>query len=76
MACSNDNSIGPAVLGCRGNFDFTVYFEQVAFVIVPSCLFIALSLVDLPRLLYRKQVVNAPRMQLLKQVSCYFDPHL
>lgn len=68
MVCSNENSIGPAVQGCRDNFDFTVYFEQIAFAIIPSSIFIALSLVDLPRLLHKQRIVIAPQIQWLKQV--------
>lgn len=43
-ACLNDDSLGPAVRGCRGNFDFTVAFEDVVFVIVPAAAFLCLGL--------------------------------
>ena len=40
MACppSADNAFGPAVLGCRGNFDFSLLFEQSFFQIAPCAL--------------------------------------
>lgn len=47
--CSNDDSIGPAVEGCRGDFDFTIKFEKVFFTLIPTSVFIA---VCLPRFLY------------------------
>ncbi|KAJ4859436.1 ABC transporter domain-containing protein [Trichoderma breve] len=51
-ACANDDAFGPAVEGCRGNFDFTVAFEKIILSILPSaCLVIlaALRLVSLSR---------------------------
>ncbi|KAL6901054.1 P-loop containing nucleoside triphosphate hydrolase protein [Trichoderma evansii] len=51
-ACSNDDAFGPAVKGCRGNFDFTVTFEKSILSILPSACFAilaALRLVSLSR---------------------------
>lgn len=51
-ACANDDAFGPAVEGCRGNFDFTVAFEEVILSILPSACFAilaALRLVSLSR---------------------------
>lgn len=31
-----DGAFGPAVVGCRGNFDFTITFEQYFFSLTPS----------------------------------------
>ncbi|KAF4337201.1 multidrug resistance [Fusarium beomiforme] len=42
--CLNDDSLGPAVRGCRGHFDFTVAFENVVFVMVPAIAFFFLGL--------------------------------
>ncbi|KAF5020407.1 hypothetical protein F66182_7569 [Fusarium sp. NRRL 66182] len=50
MACRNDDTFGPIVQGCRGNFDFTVQFEEIFFSVVPSCLFLILALVRLLQL--------------------------
>nr|A0A8J9WHR9.1 RecName: Full=ABC-type transporter phomO; AltName: Full=Phomopsin biosynthesis cluster protein O [Diaporthe leptostromiformis]BDA39144.1 ABC transporter [Diaporthe leptostromiformis] len=38
-----ESSFGPAVASCRRAFDFTLYFEEVVFVLVPSCVFILLA---------------------------------
>ncbi|KAF4984521.1 hypothetical protein FZEAL_317 [Fusarium zealandicum] len=43
MACRNDDAFGPVVQGCRGNFDFTLQFEEIFLSIVPSCLFLVLA---------------------------------
>lgn len=48
--CLNDDSLGPAVRGCRGNFDFTVAFEDVVFVIVPAIAFICLGFLRISKL--------------------------
>ncbi|EXK46342.1 hypothetical protein FOMG_00066 [Fusarium oxysporum f. sp. melonis 26406] len=48
--CLNDDSLGPAVRGCRGNFDFTVVFEDVVFVIVPAIAFICLGFIRISKL--------------------------
>lgn len=56
--CISDQSFGPAVEGCRDNFDFTIKFERVVFMLIPTTIFIAISL---PRLLYlmrRPVIVN------------------
>ncbi|KFG82056.1 putative ABC multidrug transporter [Metarhizium anisopliae] len=41
--CLGDNSIGPAVVGCRGDFDFTITFEETILSILPSACFIFLT---------------------------------
>ncbi|KAG4443174.1 hypothetical protein IFR05_001316 [Cadophora sp. M221] len=47
--CVNDESIGPAVEGCRGDFDFTIKFERICFMLIPTAVFIAICL---PRIVY------------------------
>lgn len=47
--CLNDESIGPAVEGCRGDFDFTIKFERICFMLIPTIVFMAICL---PRILY------------------------
>lgn len=42
--CNGDHSLGPAVRGCRDDFDFTIKFEKVFFSLIPASIFIALSL--------------------------------
>jgi hypothetical protein len=34
----DDTALGPSVHGCRGDFDFTIAFEQYFFSIVPSAI--------------------------------------
>ncbi|RFU74819.1 abc multidrug transporter [Trichoderma arundinaceum] len=41
--CENDDAFGPAVSGCRGNFDFTVTFEKTILSILPSTCFVILA---------------------------------
>lgn len=68
MACKSDNSFGPAIEGCRHNFDFTVLFEQTVFTLAPSCLFIVLSLGALARKARAPIVVHAPWLLRFKLV--------
>lgn len=42
--CVGDRSFGPAVEGCRDNFDFTLKFELLFFAIVPSAVFLVLAI--------------------------------
>lgn len=53
--CHDDDAFGPAVRGCRGDFDFTIRFEQLVLAIIPSSVFISLVL---PRLLVLWQKPN------------------
>lgn len=68
MSCQSDNSFGPAIDGCRNNFDFTVLFEQIIFTLAPSCLFIVLSLGALTWKARVPIVVHAPWLLRLKLV--------
>ncbi|KAF5560472.1 multidrug resistance [Fusarium phyllophilum] len=66
-ACLNDDSLGPAVRGCRGNFDFTVAFEDVVFVIVPAAAFICLGFFRILTLCRRRRpIVSASAVQWTK----------
>ncbi|KAG4266616.1 hypothetical protein FPRO03_01900 [Fusarium proliferatum] len=66
-ACLNDDSLGPAVRGCRGNFDFTVAFEDVVFVIAPATAFICLGLLHILALCRRcHPIVGASAVQWTK----------
>ncbi|KAH6626589.1 ABC transporter type 1, transmembrane domain-containing protein [Chaetomium sp. MPI-SDFR-AT-0129] len=56
MACLNDDAFGPAVRGCRGDFDFTLHFEQVFFTLLPASLFVVVSLARMVHL-WRKRVM-------------------
>ncbi|KAF5598631.1 multidrug resistance [Fusarium pseudocircinatum] len=68
-ACLNDDSLRPAVRGCRGNFDFTVAFEDVVFVIVPAAAFICLGFSRILILCRRRRsIVGASAIQWTKLV--------
>jgi len=42
--CPSDRTFGPAVSDCRGNFDFTLKFEDIILSLLPSSVFIILAL--------------------------------
>ncbi|KAI5861411.1 ABC multidrug transporter [Durotheca rogersii] len=65
-ADTNDQSIGPSVLGCRGDFDFTVKFEQLFFSLLPSAIFTVASLWRASLLIRRPTIVGAPVLRLAK----------
>ncbi|KAF4949196.1 hypothetical protein FGADI_9053 [Fusarium gaditjirri] len=66
-ACLNDDSLGPAVRGCRGNFDFTVAFQDVVFGIAPASVFICLGLSRILALCHRRRpIVGASAVQWMK----------
>ncbi|KAI1416438.1 ABC multidrug transporter [Hypoxylon sp. FL1857] len=65
-ADTNDQSLGPGILGCRGDFDFTVKFEQVVFSLTPSAIFIIASLWRIALVMRRPTIVGAPLLQLAK----------
>lgn len=67
--CHDDDTFGPAVQGCRGDFDFTIRFEQLILGIIPPAVFIPLVL---PRLLYlwhRPNIVGGPFLLAAKLVT-------
>ncbi|KAK7398601.1 hypothetical protein QQX98_012010 [Neonectria punicea] len=64
--CLNDDSLGPIVRGCRGDFDFTVKFERIFLSIVPAGVFVALSLVRLVTLLPKPRIVRDVAFGLVK----------
>ncbi|KAI2628674.1 ABC multidrug transporter [Hypoxylon sp. NC1633] len=65
-ANANDQSLGPGILGCRGDFDFTIRFEQLSFSLVPSAIFIVSSLWRISLLTRRPIIVGAPLLRLAK----------
>ena len=67
--CLNDNSFGPHVLGCRGDFDFTLQFEQIFLSILPSCIFMSAAFVRLVVLIRRPTMVEGFIFRLIKSVS-------
>ncbi|KAI1777454.1 ABC multidrug transporter [Hypoxylon cercidicola] len=63
---ANDQSLGPGVQGCRGDFDFTVRFEQLFFSITPSAILIIASIWQIALLARRPTIVGAPLLRLTK----------
>lgn len=76
MTCENDDTLGPVVRGCRGDFDFTILFEQTFFVLIPACLFIPLSLGSIAKLHRRPVVVSAQGVALAKLARLFDIPDL
>jgi len=68
QTCLDDSTFGPVVVGCRGDFDFTVLFEQVIFSIVPSSIFILLGIPRLVTLRKRVVILKGRSLQLVKAV--------
>ncbi|KZL72491.1 ABC transporter [Colletotrichum tofieldiae] len=64
--CLNDDTLGPAVHGCRDDFDFTVKFENVVLSIVPASIFVAAALLRLVHLFRKPRVVDGVILQWLK----------
>lgn len=70
--CLNDDAFGPIVHGCRGNFDFTLLFEQAFLSIAPSSLFIVLAAIRLAYLRRQPTIIGGNRFQMLKIVGRFF----
>jgi hypothetical protein len=68
-SCVNDGSFGPAVQGCRGDFDFTQKFEQVVLSLIPTAVFLLLFCALVYRLAGRPRLVSGPYFQCTKMVS-------
>lgn len=69
-ACPDDDMFGPAVRGCRGDFDFTLKFEKIFFDIIPASVFIAGALTRILYLYTRAPVlVGGNWFRYLKLVS-------
>lgn len=65
----NDDSFGPTVQGCRGNFDFTKTFERIFFCIIPNALFLLGALVRIYDLSRQPRIIRGRLFHLLKLVS-------
>lgn len=64
-----DAKFGPKVdTACR-SFDFTLYFEDVVFTVVPSAIFIILAFFSILRLLTQKNTVKTTALLWLKLVN-------
>jgi hypothetical protein len=66
--CLNDGNFGPGVEGCRDDFDFTLKFEKIFLSILPSAIFIALSITRTALLARWPKVVGGHWFQIVKLV--------
>jgi hypothetical protein len=66
--CLNDDSFGPAVRGCRGDFDFTQKFERIVLSIIPASVFVACAVARIVVLWRRKRIVNGNFLKYSKLV--------
>jgi ATP-binding cassette subfamily C (CFTR/MRP) protein 1 len=67
--CLDDGSLGPAVDGCRGNFDFTLKFEKIFFSLIPASIFIVFALLRIVLLIRQPQIVGGYLLRGAKLVS-------
>ncbi|KAK1757136.1 P-loop containing nucleoside triphosphate hydrolase protein [Echria macrotheca] len=73
-ACPDDELFGPAIQGCRDDFDFTIRFEKIFFSLIPASVFIAGSLTRALYLYTRRPVLiggNVFRYLKLAVISVY-----
>ncbi|KAM3505474.1 hypothetical protein MY10362_002923 [Beauveria mimosiformis] len=71
MSCLNDDRLGPLVVGCRDNFDFTKTFEQLALSIAPDVLFIVVAIARIARLIKTSASSHAPYLLLAKTFAAF-----
>ncbi len=76
----NDDEFGPVVHGCRGDYDFTIFFEQIFFELTLSLIIVVICLIRLfllfkqPKktaggfLLYSKSVSFGAGRQMTKKL--------
>jgi ATP-binding cassette subfamily C (CFTR/MRP) protein 1 len=69
ISCPTDSTFGPAVSDCRGGFDFTIEFEDIVLSLVPSSLFILLSVARLWYLYTANSVSKSSRLGIAKLVE-------
>lgn len=73
QGCAGDSAFGPAVRGCRADFDFTLKFEKIILGMIPVAILIAVAI---PRTVYlagKPAIIKGLTLRLLKSVS--FKPH-
>lgn len=73
LLCASDAAFGPVVQGCRGDFDFTLKFEKIILSILPSAVFIALSL---PRGIFLARKAKVVDGELFKVIKIVCSPCL
>ena len=66
--CLNDEDFGPAVHGCRENFDFTIKFERIFLSLISASMFIAIAQIRIIFLAQRARMVKGNWLCNLKVV--------
>lgn len=66
--CLNDAELGPAVQGCRDDFDFTLRFEKIFLSTLPAAIFVALSVPRIVFLVRRPKIARGLVWRIAKQV--------
>ncbi|KAK0711601.1 ATPase-like protein [Lasiosphaeris hirsuta] len=66
--CVADAWFGPAVEGCRDDFDFTIKFEKISFSLIPTAVFIAACPLRIIYLVRRRSFVDGTWLRTSKQV--------
>ena len=56
--CQDDDTFGPAVHGCRDDFDFTIKFEEVLFSLILTLVFISIALARIVSLVRQPRIVG------------------
>ena len=69
--CSSDVTFGPTVQGCRGDFDFTLKFEEIFLSLIPASAFIAISITRSLWLIRKPTIVRGRILQSIKVVSLH-----
>jgi hypothetical protein len=68
-SCASDATFGPAVEGCRDDFDFTLTFERIFLSLVPASLFVAMSVARSLWLIRKPTIVEGHALRAVKVVS-------
>ncbi|KAJ5893247.1 hypothetical protein N7495_004938 [Penicillium taxi] len=66
ILCVDDASFGPVVQGCRSDFDFTLKFEKIILSILPSAVFIGISVPRIIFLALHVKLVDGVSFQFIK----------
>ncbi|KAK3377548.1 P-loop containing nucleoside triphosphate hydrolase protein [Podospora didyma] len=70
--CLDDESLGPAVRGCRGDFDFTIKFEKIFFALIPAAVFIAVSMSRVVYLTRQPAIISGAWLRCAKLAALAF----
>lgn len=74
--CLNDDTFGPSVTGCRGDFDFTQKFERIVLSIIPAAVFIAAAVADVAVLAQKPRIATGNLLKYTKLVSRRQNPRI